>query len=174
MTGEAGVHEQIIALLPRLRRFAAALTGSREDGDDLVQDTIARALSRMDQWQEGTHLDRWMMRIARNLWIDNLRSRRPEVSAADYDAELPGVDGRRIVESRLMIRSVSDALDKLPVEQREVLVLVVVDGRSYQEAANLLGIPIGTVMSRLARARRSISRELITEPVAHGSRTEPA
>lgn len=160
MRNAADVHEQIIALLPRLRRFAAALTGSPEDGDDLVQETVARALDRIGQWQEGTHLDRWMMRIARNLWIDGLRSRRPEVPAEEDGPGALAVDGRRIAEARLMMRSVSAAMDRLPAEQREVLVLVVIDGRSYQEAADLLGIPPGTVMSRLARARRAISRDL--------------
>lgn len=150
--------QQIVALLPRLRRFAYSLTGSRDEGDDLVQAACERALARLHQWQPGTRLDSWMFRIVQTTWIDRLRASRvrsedPLPEAADMIA---GEDGRKVTEVRLTLKRVREAMQKLPEDQRAVLVLVSVDGLSYREAADVLDVPVGTIMSRLARARRRL------------------
>lgn len=163
--------QDLIDLLPRLRRFATSLTGSWEDGDDLVQAACERALRARDQWQEGTRLDAWLFQIVRNLWIDAVPKRRTqgyqdELSAAH---ETVGEDGVRATEATLMLGSVQDRMANLSAEQREVLICVCVEDRSYVEAANVLGIPIGTVMSRLARARRRLAEDLGLVPDAAAS-----
>ena len=156
--------QQLVALLPRLRRFAYSLTGSRDDGDDIVQSACERALSRLHQWQPGTRLDSWMFRIIQTTWIDRLRAKRVRGEDVDQDTveTLVGDDGRRLTESRLMLARVRKAIGRLPEDQRSVLVLVAVDGMSYREASDILDIPLGTVMSRLARARRRL-HELLNE-----------
>lgn len=150
--------KQLVALLPRLRRFAYSLTGSKDDGDDIVQAACERALGRTHQWQPGTRLDSWMFRIIQTTWIDRVRAKRVRNEDHDPDAieSLIGDDGRRLTESRLMLSRVRRAITQLPEDQRSVLVLVAVDGLSYREAADILDVPLGTVMSRLARARRRL------------------
>jgi RNA polymerase sigma-70 factor (ECF subfamily) len=160
-------HSRLIDLLPRLRRFAVALTGNLDHADDLVQETCARALSRVEQWQEGTRLDSWVYRIAQNLWFDHVRAKkvRGVHVPLDVDAnDLSGVDGRTIVESRLSLAEVSAAMATLPEDQRLLVALVCIDGVSYKEAAQITGVPIGTVMSRLARARRQLHAILEGKP----------
>lgn len=149
------VRSPMIELLPRLRRFAYALTGSLDQADDLVQDTCERALARMDQWTPGTRLDSWMYRIAQNLWVDRKRAEKSRGEQIDLDGmhELAGTDGRRVVEGRLTLQRVNEELDRLSKDQRVLVALVCVEGLTYREAAETLDIPIGTVMSRLARAR---------------------
>ena len=152
------IRERMVAVLPRLRRFAYALTGSAEQGDDLVQDACLRALSRIDQWQPGTRLDSWMYRIAQNIWLDRVRANkvRGEVVDVEVAEGIIGSDGRDVAESELTLQVVAAALARLPAEQRAVVALVCVEGASYKEAAEITGVPIGTVMSRLARARRAL------------------
>ena len=148
----------IVELLPRLRRFSYALTGDADKGDELVQEACARALAGLDQWRPGTRLDSWMFKIAHNLWRDHKRAskvRGTQVSVDDA-LELPGEDGRDVVESRLTLSRVLEAMAKLPENQQVLIALVCVDGLSYKDAAAILGIPMGTVMSRLARARRTL------------------
>ena len=151
--------EELIALLPRLRRFALGLTGSREWADDLVQAGCLRALERWHQWTPGTSLHSWMFRILQNVWLDQKRmeSRRPTVSDDDALVRIPGEDGERTQESRNVFRAVRREIARLPDDQRVVLLLVTVEGLSYREAAGTLGVPVGTVMSRLARARKRIA-----------------
>ena len=143
----------MVELLPRLRRFSYALTGNLDMADDLVQETCARALASADQWQAGTRLDSWMYRIAQNLWYDRLRATkvRGEVVDVDDAIDLIGSDGRQVTESRLTLRAVAKSISELPADQQLVLTHVCVDGMSYKDAADALGIPIGTVMSRWAR-----------------------
>lgn len=151
--------EQLLGLLPRLGRFARGLTGSTEDANDLVQAACARALEREHQWMPGTRLDSWMFRIVRTLWIDELRGRKVRQGRGVVDAEEEiVVDGARALEARLSLDAVRRAVSRLPEAQREVLLLVCVEGLSYREAAETLGLPMGTVMSRLARARLAIAR----------------
>jgi len=155
------VRHQMVQLLPRLRRFAIALTGSAADGDDLVQDTLERALKNLHAWEPGTRLDSWMFRIAKNRFIDNRRaaSRRKTVAldAAEQDAAL---DGERVLQSQLAFRDTAKALQALPAEQRQAVALVLVDGLSYREAADILEIPIGTLTSRISRAREALMAAL--------------
>jgi RNA polymerase sigma-70 factor (ECF subfamily) len=159
---------RMVELLPRMRRFAVALTGDLDQADDLVQETCVRALSRVEQWQPGTRLDSWMYRIAQNLWLDRMRARK--VRGEQVDVELAeavaGPDGREVVESRLSLSAVSAAMAYLPDEQRMLIALVCIDGLSYKEAAEITDIPIGTVMSRLARARRELHARLEPSPPA--------
>jgi len=152
----------MIKLLPRLQRFGCALSGSMDQGDDLVQDTCVRALARIDQWQPGTRLDSWMFRIAHNLWLDKCRANKVRGHVVDITDmyELSDVDGREIVESRQTLSLVMEGIENLPADQKILVVLVCIDGLSYKETANIVDVPIGTVMSRLARARRSL-RDLV-------------
>lgn len=160
---DADVRNQIIVLLPRLRRFARALSGSADEADDLVQGACERALRAIDSWQPGSRLDSWMFRILRNLWIDRLRHMKVEsiVTGSDTDLELPGEDGRHTMESRLELARVRAVMATLPDQQREVLALVCIEDLSYRDAAVVLDIPIGTVMSRLARARQALTAALV-------------
>jgi RNA polymerase sigma-70 factor (ECF subfamily) len=149
---------EMLAVLPRLRRFALALTGKAPDADDLVQDTVERALRNLDRWTPGTRMDSWMFRIAQNLWIDTLRSRRVRGQAVSVDeVDIVGADGARDAEARLTLSQTRQALAKLPEEQRVVVALVLIDGMSYREAASVLGVPMGTVTSRLSRARDALA-----------------
>jgi RNA polymerase sigma-70 factor (ECF subfamily) len=148
-------------MLPRLRRFGTALTGSAADGDDLVQATCERALERVDQLRVEDRLDGWMYSIMRSVWIDELRARRVRRHEPIETAEaVIGDHGEKTAEGRLTLASVRRALGELPDDQRTVLVLVCVDGLSYKEAADVLGIAIGTVMSRLARGRLALHDKL--------------
>lgn len=149
------IREQIISLLPRLRRFAYGLTGSTDEGDDLVQAACERALSRLHQWQPGTRLDSWMFRIAQTIWLDRLRARRVrgETTSPEVLERISSGDAAAASEHRLVLQKTREAMLQLPEDQRAVLVLVTVDGMSYRQAAETLGVPTGTVMSRLARAR---------------------
>jgi RNA polymerase sigma-70 factor (ECF subfamily) len=164
-SGSHDLSDRIIALLPRLRRFALTLTRDPSDGDDLVQTTVERALSRMNSWDEGSRLDSWMFKIMQNLWIDQTRARRtrgtqaPEAELGD----LPGTDGRTLMDHRLTLRATLAEALALPEEQRAALLLVVVEGFSYRQAAEVLGVPVGTVMSRLSRARLALEGRVFGE-----------
>ena len=150
--------EQMIAFLPRLSAFALSLTGNADQRDDLVQETCSRALARRDQWQPGTRLDSWMFRIAQNLWLDRKRAERSRGEPIDIDmvVDLADSDGRTITENRLALGEVLRGLDQLSPEHRVLIGLVCVDGMTYKEAAEILEVPLGTVMSRLARARLAL------------------
>ncbi|RUT28839.1 RNA polymerase sigma factor [Arsenicitalea aurantiaca] len=152
----------IVALLPRLRGFAHALAGNRADADDLVQQTCERALRNSASFTPGTRLDSWLYRIMRNLFIDGRRARRPSVSIEDEAVAetLAGEDGRRVSEARIALGQTEALIAALPEEQRSVLVLVCMEGLRYREVAEILDIPIGTVMSRLARARLAVAEGL--------------
>ena len=165
------VREDIVAVLPRLRRFCLALTRSPDAGDDLAQSTIERALSRIDQWQQRTRLDSWMFTIAKNIFLDELRASKRRGLQIDVDAldDVAGDDGRQVTEGRSDLDRARQAMAALPVEQRALMALVVIDGQSYKEAAAILDIPIGTVMSRLARARRAIDAYVNGAPDALAS-----
>jgi RNA polymerase sigma-70 factor (ECF subfamily) len=156
----------MVELLPRLRRFAVALTGDLDQADDLVQETCMRALARVEQWQPGTRLDSWMYRIAQNLWLDRMRAKKVRGEQVDVETAeaVAGPDGRNVVESRLSLSAVSSAMAHLPDEQRMLIALVCIDGLSYKEAAEITDTPIGTVMSRLARARRELHARLEGHP----------
>ncbi|ETI64525.1 RNA polymerase sigma70 [Sphingobium sp. C100] len=148
----------LLAILPRLRRFAASLSRDRADGDDLCQAAVERALKARDQWQPGTRLDSWIYRIMRNLWIDEARARQRAARTFAPEEAGAGVGhaGDRDVEAHMALADVDRAMQALPDEQREAIALVLVDGMSYREAAELLGIPMGTLTSRLVRGRGAL------------------
>jgi len=152
----------IIALLPRLRRFAHGLTGDMDRADDLVQETCVRALAHAAQWRPGTRLDSWMYRIAQNCWFDQMRARKVRGDPIDIDTQtdLSDCDGRDTIEHRQSLALVSARLSTLPRDQQLLVGLVCFDGLSYKEAAAALEIPIGTVMSRLSRARQALAEVL--------------
>ncbi len=157
----ASFSDQLIAVLPRLRRFSRGLTGSAVEADDLVQAACERALSRAHQFQEGTRFDSWMFRIAQTIWIDQTRSRRVRKETSEDEAMNVGTDEAvRRIDARLSLQEVNAALGELPVEQRAALLLVTVDGLSYKEAADIAEVPVGTIMSRLARARVALLAKL--------------
>jgi RNA polymerase sigma-70 factor (ECF subfamily) len=155
-------NQQLVALLPRLRRFARGLTGSPEEGDDMVQAACERALARQNQFEPGSRLDSWMYRIVQTAWFDQLRRRRRGEIGVDPAelAEHPGTDGAADSEDRLYLAQTRRAIARLPEDHRQVLLLISVEGASYKEAAEILDLPMGTVMSRLSRARLALGREL--------------
>lgn len=156
MSEAAATKRELIALLPRLRAFARALTRDASQADDLVQIACEKALRNLDGYTPGTRLDAWMFRIMRNAWTDQHRSNRHHAMAADLaDHEVADPAGN-VTEMRLELRAVGQAMAVLESDQRELLMLISVNGMKYRDAAEALGIPLGTVMSRLARARRSI------------------
>ncbi|HUC12616.1 MAG TPA: RNA polymerase sigma factor [Stellaceae bacterium] len=149
--------DQLIAVLPRLRRFARGLTGSVVEADDLVQAACERALARRHQFQEGTRFDSWMFRIVQTIWIDQVRARAVRKEEAETGEGRVGSDEPvRRVEARLALDEVRRAVGQLPPDQRTALLLVTVDGLSYREAADVVQVPVGTIMSRLARARLAL------------------
>lgn len=152
------IRTRMVELLPRLRRFALVLARDADKADDLVQETCMRALQSADQWQPGTRLDSWMYRIIQNLWLDRARANkvRGEIVEIGVAHDLAGSDGRQVTEARLTLDAISRHMQNLSSDQQQLIMLVSVDGLSYKEAAEALDIPIGTVMSRLARARRAL------------------
>ena len=150
----------VLALLPRLRRFAVSLSRDAADGDDLCQMTIERALNARDQWTRGSRLDSWMYRIMRNIGVDEVRARaRRGQTFVTEDAGLEvGAPGDQ--ETRVELSNVDRAMARLPDEQREAIALVMVEGFAYKEAAEIMGCPIGTLTSRLIRGREALMVEL--------------
>jgi RNA polymerase sigma factor (sigma-70 family) len=160
MTGPPDdIRDEVIALLPRLRRFARLITRHREDADDLVQLGVERALTHAAQWQSGTRVDSWMFRIMKNAWIDEVRSRarRAAVFAPEEAGENIGVSTTERQIERLAIEK---AMGRLSEEQRLAVGLVLVEGLPYKDAAEALEIPIGTLTSRLARGREALQQLL--------------
>lgn len=150
---------EIVACIPSLRRYARGLVSDRDRADDLVQDTLERAWSRYSMWQKRGDIRAWMFGILHNHFIDRLRaqSSRPEDSVGDA---LPEAPQRPLQTDVLELRDLDRILQRLPPEHREVLLLVGLEEQSYQEVAIALGVPIGTVMSRLSRARARLREEL--------------
>src|SRR4051812_3321021 len=152
----------LTALLPRLRRFAHTLSRNPSDADDLTQATVERALRSQAQWERGTRLDSWLYRIMRNLWIDTIRSRRrkEDLHSPVEEAERMGEDPRSAIEASIDLQKAMAAMQRLPEEQREVVALILVEGFGYRECSEVLGLPIGTVSSRLVRGRSALLQML--------------
>jgi RNA polymerase sigma-70 factor, ECF subfamily len=155
------LQRELPGLLPRLWRFGLRLTRNRQDAEDLVQRSCLRALERRHQWQPGSALLSWVFAIMHSIWLNELRSvqRRREGSfdgPADYEDPIDPPSRHGDPEQQLMYRQVVLAVEALPEAQRVVMLLVAVEGLSYREAAEVLDVPIGTVMSRLSRARLSV------------------
>lgn len=149
------VNDQIVACIPNLRRYARGLTGNREAADDLVQDTLERAWNRIALWQRRGDLRAWLFSILHNLFIDGVRSNRasPVEVMGDEEISAPVRAGQ---SDMLEVRDLDRALARLPPDQREVLLLVAVEQMTYEQVSSVLGIPLGTVMSRLSRGREHL------------------
>jgi RNA polymerase sigma-70 factor (ECF subfamily) len=149
---------ELTELLPRLRRFAHALSKNAADADDLTQSTVERALRSREQWEPGTRMDSWLYRIMRNLWIDTVRSRgrKEKHEAPEVEALKVGDDPRDAIESSLELKRAMSAMERLPDEQREVVALILIEGFGYREVSEMLDLPIGTVSSRLVRGRNAL------------------
>ncbi len=152
------IRARMVEMLPRLRRFAFLLSGDMDRAEDLTQETCVRALANAEQWTKGTRLDSWMYRIAQNLWYDRLRANKVRGIVVEIDdaLDIVGEDGRKVTDSRLLLNQVIAHIGELTSEQQLLITMVCVDNMSYREAAEALGVPIGTVMSRLARARKAL------------------
>lgn len=153
------LRDGIIAMLPRLRRFARSLARDPHDADDLVQITVERALGRAEQFHRDSHLAGWLFGILRNAWIDECRSRRRREPLQDLE-ELGEAVGDPAAASQAELLSVQDAVLQLPEEQRLAVGLVLIEGFSYKEAAEIMSVPIGTLTSRLARGRAALQQML--------------
>jgi RNA polymerase sigma-70 factor (ECF subfamily) len=151
---------QIEELLPRLRRYSRALCGSREAADDLTQDTLERAWLKRAQWQPGTNLRAWLFAIMHSVFINGVKRVRPTESLEALGDAAPQPEGAARAESGVQLSEMAAALRRLPDEQREVVLLVGLEQFSYAEAAEALGVPMGTVMSRLSRGRERL-RDLL-------------
>lgn len=149
----------IVACIPSLRRYARGLVGDRDRADDLVQDTLERAWSSFSMWQKRSNIRAWMFGIMHNRFIDDLRAQNSRLE--DYAGDdLPEVSQRPLQADVLELRDLNNILQRLPTSHREVLLLVGVEELRYEEVATVLGVPVGTVMSRLSRARASLREEL--------------
>ena len=158
MASDRDLERELRAHWPRLRRFAFALSRDAADADDLVQAVAERILRSAAQWQVGTRFDSWMFRIARNLWIDTVRSRQRQNArfAPEEEGENVGFDPRPAAEAAIDLGTAMAAMQRLPEEQRVVVALILIDGLGYREAAEALDLPIGTISSRLARGRTAL------------------
>jgi RNA polymerase sigma-70 factor (ECF subfamily) len=145
---------QLIACIPRLRRYARALLGDRAAADDLVQDTLERGWNKLSSWQRSRDMRTWLFGIMHNLHVDQVR--KPAVPTVELDNDTPLPSFNAPQTDRLEIRDMESALKLLPAEQREVLLLVALEAMTYEEVAATLRLPLGTVMSRLSRARERL------------------
>jgi RNA polymerase sigma-70 factor, ECF subfamily len=160
-------HPELVAAIPRLRRYARVLTGEATRADDLVQDTLARAWEKRRLWQAGTDLRAWLFTVMHNVHVNQLALFRREAANISLDADPSGtawqlpVHGNQL--DRVELKEVVTQMGRLPADQREVLLLAAVEEMRYEEIAAVLAVPIGTVMSRLSRAREKL-RRLVAEP----------
>ena len=154
----------LLAWVPRLRRYARALSGNRDDADDLVQDTLERAWTRASLWRNVGDMRSWLFSIMHNLHVDTLR--RGRLATVPVDDDTPEGEAPPTQGDRLAVRDLQAALDRLPPEQREIVLLVALEDMAYADIAATLGLPIGTVMSRLARGRERLRGLLADAPAA--------
>jgi len=164
------LHEQVIDYIPRLRRYARALM--RNDvlaADDLVQDCLERALSHLHRWRRGSDLRAWLFTIMHNLYVNQIRHNSAGPDFVDLNTDDHTLVASSTAESSVLLRELERALALLSPDQREILLLVSLEGMRYQEVAEILGIPEGTVMSRLSRARAQL-RTILSQETAHSLR----
>ena len=158
-SGPDEVRAALAGLLPRLWRYGLVLSGSRDAAEDLVQATCVRALERAHQFEAGTHFDRWLFAILRSIWLNEVRSRRIRTGEGTVDAEtVLTSDGIGQIEAHVLAHQVVREVQALPEGQREAVFLVYVEGLAYREAATILDVPTGTIMSRLAAARAALGK----------------
>ncbi|MGK0271929.1 MAG: RNA polymerase sigma-70 factor (ECF subfamily) [Cocleimonas sp.] len=152
-------NSSLLELLPRLKRYATVLAVIPESRDDLLQSTLERAIKKQDQWQQGSHLDRWLFTIMSSIWKNEIRSRvvRQGNGLSDEIDSLIDTSAENKRERTFLYEQVFKEVMLLPENQREAILLVYIEGLKYQQAADVLEIPLGTLMSRLARARVSLA-----------------
>ena len=155
--------ERLVELIPRLRRYARALVGDRASADDLVQDTLERAWAKLHLYRHGTDLRAWLFTVMHNVHVNKVRATHVTDTLED---ELPELAQRASQGDALLVRDLDRAIARLPTEQRAVLLLVTLEEMSYEEVARTLGIPIGTVMSRLSRAREKLRAMMLGQGAA--------
>jgi RNA polymerase sigma factor (sigma-70 family) len=155
--------QRLVELIPRLRRYARALVGDRATADDLVQDTLERAWAKLHLYRRGTDLRAWLFTVMHNVHVNRVRAARITDPLED---EMPELAQRAPQGDALMVRDLDRAITRLPAEQRAVLLLVTLEEMSYEQVAAALGIPIGTVMSRLSRARDKLRAMMLGQPAA--------
>ncbi len=155
--------ERLVELIPRLRRYARALVGDRASADDLVQDTLERAWAKLHLYRRGTDLRAWLFTVMHNVHVNKVRATRVTDTLED---ELPELAQRASQGDALLVRDLDRAIARLPTEQRSVLLLVTLEEMSYEEVSHALGIPIGTVMSRLSRAREKLRTMMLGQGAA--------
>jgi RNA polymerase sigma-70 factor (ECF subfamily) len=153
--------QRLVELIPRLRRYARALVGDRSTADDLVQDTLERAWAKLHLYRRGTDLRAWLFTVMHNVHVNRVRSSRATDALGD---EMPELAQRAPQSDALLVRDLDRAITRLPAEQRAVLLLVTLEEMSYDQVARTLGIPIGTVMSRLSRAREKLRTMMLGQP----------
>jgi RNA polymerase sigma factor (sigma-70 family) len=153
--------ERLVELIPRLRRYARALVGDRSAADDLVQDTLERAWAKLHLYRRGTDLRAWLFTVMHNVHVNKVRAARATDPLED---EMPELAQRASQGDALMVRDLDRSISRLPADQRSVLLLVTLEDMSYDEVARTLGIPIGTVMSRLSRARDKLRAMMLGQP----------
>jgi RNA polymerase sigma factor (sigma-70 family) len=155
--------ERLVELIPRLRRYARALVGDRASADDLVQDTLERAWAKLHLYRRGTDLRAWLFTVMHNVHVNRVRAARATDPLED---EMPELAQRGAQGDALLVRDLDRAIARLPAEQRAVLLLVTLEEMSYEDVARALGIPIGTVMSRLSRAREKLRSMMLGQNAA--------
>lgn len=154
--------KRLVELIPRLRRYARALVGDRNSADDLVQDTLERAWAKLHLYRRGTDLRAWLFTVMHNVHVNRIRATR---ASDPLDDEMPELAQPDTQPDALLVRDLDRAIARLPADQRAVLLLVTLEEMSYEEVARTLGIPIGTVMSRLSRAREKLRAMMLGQPV---------
>ena len=155
--------ERLVELIPRLRRYARALVGDRASADDLVQDTLERAWTKLHLYRRGTDLRAWLFTVMHNVHVNRVRAAR---ATDTLEEEMPELAQRASQGDSLLVRDLDRAISRLPAEQRAVLLLVTLEEMSYEAVAHTLGIPIGTVMSRLSRAREKLRVMMLGQAAA--------
>ena len=165
-------HKLLEAQIPRLRRYARALTRDART-DDLVQDTLVRAIAKQDRWEPGTNLRAWLFTLMHNQHVNNVRRANREAGTVDIDEVSSSLTAVSDPTASRQLRELERALGELPSEQREVILLVGLEGFSYDQVAEILAVPIGTVRSRLSRGRDALRRQLdmdqrLTRPDLNG------
>ncbi|MFO1057376.1 MAG: sigma-70 family RNA polymerase sigma factor [Dongiaceae bacterium] len=153
------IYQLIAQEIPRLRRYARFLARNADQADDLVQECLTRAVSNIDRWQPGTNMNAWLLVILHNIFINEVKRRRPMLTS-DGAIEQHGGGTSGGQEERIYLNNVQQAFDKLSTDHKEILLMIAVEGLQYEEAAAILNVPIGTVRSRISRARESL-RELL-------------
>lgn len=150
------IKQQIVTLIPKLRRYARALTRDNEGADDLVQDTLVRALDKLELWESGSDIRAWLFTILHNVYINNLKKHGQLGINLPLEEVTEGLSYADASSELLELADCVKALDLLSLEQREIVLLIALEGMKYSEVAEIVGIPVGTVMSRLSRARQTI------------------